>query len=187
MDEFEELTQDLEQPEDEEDQSTADDMEADEGSEESDDISADEGGADEKRVNDLMSKWQKEQARADKLEKRLAALEAKGNDDTAVNPQQWVEVMRQTARDQVYASEPRLARYGIEPDAIEGDTPAAMQASLTNLRNLIDRIETDASNRTLKKAGLTANSKGAAAKRGPTIPDSDDDFEKLVAQAKGLI
>jgi len=61
-----------------------------------------------------------------------------------------------------------------------------MQASLTNLKNLIDRIETDASNRTLKKAGLTASNKGTAAKRGPEIPASDEDFEKLVAEAKGL-
>ena len=184
MDEFDELTADVQEDEDEQDQTVADDDAEVEGSEESDTDDANEGDA--KRVNDLMSKWQKAEARNQKLEQRLAALEAKGTEDTA-DPQEWVGLMRQTARDQVYSSEPRLARYGIEPDAIEGDTPAAMQASLTNLRNLIDRIETDASNRTLKKAGLTANAKGSAAKRGPEIPDGDEDFEQLVAQAKGLI
>lgn len=184
MDEFDELTADLREDEDEEDQTVTDGTEAVEGSEESDEDGTDEGDA--KRVNDLMSKWQKAEARNKKLEQRLAALEAKGSTDTGVDPQQWVQVMRQTARDQIYSSEPRLARYGIEPEAIEGDTPASMQASLTNLRNLIDRIETDASNRTLKKAGLTASAKGSAAQRGPEIPDSDEDFEKLVAQAKGL-
>ena len=185
MDEFDELTADLQEDEDEQDQNDTDAEEGADGSEESNEGAAEDGGT--KRVNDLMSKWQKAEARNKKLEERLAALEAKGSTDTDVDPQQWVQVMRQTARDQIYASEPRLARYGIEPEAIEGDSPASMQASLTNLRNLIDRIETDASNRTLKKAGLTANAKGSAAQRGPEIPDSDEDFERLVAQAKGMI
>ena len=186
MDQFDEFgmpTEGTDEGEDQ-DQDELGDEGAAEGSEESND--GEPEAEDQKRVNDLMSKWQKAEAKNQKLEERLAALEAKGNEETGPDPNQWVQLMRQTARDQIYGSEPRLARYGIEPDAIEGDTPAAMQASLTNLRNLIDRIETDASNRTLKRAGLTADSRNTATQRGPKIPESDDDFEKLVAQVKGL-
>ena len=181
MDEFDVESQDEAEDEDQIDTEDSEDLE---GSEESSDEGADDGDA--KRVNDLMSKWQKAEARNKKLEERLNALESKGTEGTADDPNQWVKVMKQTARDSIYASDPRLARYGIEPDAISGDTPAEMQASLTQVKNLIDRIETDSSNRTLKKAGLTASNKGSASVKGPEIPESDEDFEKLVAQAKGL-
>jgi len=175
LDDTEDVTQD---PVD-----TDDDVDA-AGSEESNEAATADDG-DQKRINDLMSKWQKAEAANKKLEERLAKLESQGRDDEA-NPQQWVNLMRQSTRDQIYESEPRLARYGIEPTAIEGNTPAEMRASMTNLVALIDRIETDASNRTLKKAGLTANQVGGRVEKGPSIPESDEDFEKLVAQAKGM-
>ena len=182
--EYDELLSDIEGEEDtneETDQGASSDDDGDvDGSEESSGAEPEQGEG--KRINDLMSKWQKAESRAKKAEEERDALQQKG--DGAPDPKMWVELMREQARDTVYASDPRLARYGIEPSAIDGDTPQAMQASLSTLKGLIDRIETDASNRTLKKHGLTADVKGKAAERGPVIPESDEDFEKLVEKIR---
>ena len=140
---------------------------------------------DDKRVNDLMSKWQKSEARNKELNERLETLEQKGKPaGTEDNPEEWIQYMRESARDSVYASEPRLEKYGIDPSVIEGDTPASMKASLAALTGLMDRIETDSSNRTLKKAGITPDARGSAAKKAIVIPDNDEDFEAMVQKIK---
>lgn len=174
--------------EEEQDQFDGDDGENTEDPDGSAEGATTDAGPADKRINDLMSKWQRAEADNQKLRRQLAAQQAQGNARPPADApgNEWITFMRQTARDQIFASEPRLARYGFEPDAISGETPAEMQAALTNLRNLIDRIETDASNRALKRAGLTPSAKGSTAERGPEIPEDDEAFEALVAKAKGL-
>lgn len=187
MDEFEDL---MGQAAPEGDEDTSSDEEAPvegdaeaEGSEESEDTEADP--ATEKRVNDLMSKWQKAEERNKKLEAQLkAAATPDGTPDPSSDPKVWVQYMREQARDQIYASDPRFAQYGIEPSAIEGETPDSMRASATRWGTIMDKIESDASSKSLKKAGLTAAAQGGAATKGPVIPESDEDFEALVQKAK---
>lgn len=148
-------------------------------------------GDDQKRVNDLMSKWQKAEARANAAEAReqvlvTAAAAAPGGTPDVGNPEQWIALLREQARDQIYRSDPRLARYGIEASAIQGGTPDQMRASLASQAVLIDRIEGQVSSDVLKKHGLNPDLKGGG--RPPTTPDitkmSEADFDALVASVK---
>lgn len=183
MDQFDDL--DLGEDQDE-DQVDGDDNEENAADPDGSEEGATNDAVTTKRINDLMSKWQKADAENKRLQRQIAQQsQAQETTQGGAPGSEWVDFMRQTARDQIYASEPRLARYGFEPDAIGGGTPAEMQAALTNLRSLIDRIETDASNRTLKRAGLTPDVKGSRAERAPEIPEDDEAFEALVAKAKG--
>ena len=186
MDEFEEIMGEDPPVEDEDaqDEDAPDEGEADaDGSEESEGTEAD--APSKKRIDDLMSKWQKSEARNKKLTEQLKnAAKPDGAPDPSDDPKVWVDYMRQQTRDTIYGSDPRFAAYGIEPSAIEGDTPDSMRASATRWGTIMDKIESDASSKTLKKAGLTASAQGGAATKGPVIPESDEDFEKLVQQAK---
>lgn len=183
MDEFDGVVNNDAEDESEVDEIGTADDDVSSGSEESTSGASDGGEA--KRVNDLMSKWQRAEAQNEKLQKRLDALEAKGTTKSDA-PNDWVEVVRSTARDQIYGSDPRLKTYGIKPEAIDGNTPAEMRASFEGLKSLVDRIETDASNAALKKAGLTASQTGGTAEKVRDVPDSDEDFEKLVQATKDL-
>ena len=121
-----------------------------------------DSGNSDTRINDLMSKWQSEQSRANALEARLAALEGSGsgnggNEGSAPagdDLKEERELIRTAARQSLYASEPRLAQLGIEPDAIEGTTAAEMQASFKKLTGLLDKVEGSTRTKLVKELGL---------------------------------
>lgn len=149
-----------------------------------------DGAADgeEKRVNDLMSKWQQAEARAEKLERRLAALESSNAAGPQEGSEQWIRLMQDQARDQVFRSDPRLEKYGLGPSDIEGDTPEQMRSSAKRWGEIMGRIETDATNAALKKHGLSADVKGGSNAKLPDFGKmSDEDFDALIDRTKGRL
>jgi len=164
---------------------------------ESDGAPEDDTPGDSERVRALMSMWQKEQARANKLEAELAKTRtgttgateptstSSGDGETA----EHLTFMREMTRDTLYQSDPRLSRYGFDATSIEGATPSQMKASLKNIQSVIDRIEGDTSNRTLKKHGLTPSIKDgggpADRKQRKSIAEmSDEEIDRLVNKVK---
>jgi hypothetical protein len=140
---------------------------------------------DTKRINDLMSKWQKAEERANKAEKLLKEQQP-GSAQPTGEAAMWIEVMREAARDQVFGSDPRFAKYQLESSLIEGTTPEQMRQSATRLGAIIDRIESDAQQSVLKKHGLSPDQRGGAAQRLPDFGQmSDEEFARAVAKAKG--
>lgn len=116
--------------------------------------------SDSKRINDLMSKWQAAEAKATRLETELARNKTQGggrNGGGSPAPKpgdEWIEFQRQMVREQLYNSEPRFKAYGIEPDAISGQTPQEMKAAFDRQRGLVEKIETAARNAVLQEHGL---------------------------------
>lgn len=148
-----------------------------------------------KRIDDLMSKWQKEEARANALqatlEEKSKAPKSKGTGADKGEPkgdpvlQQWLELAKSQARDQVFASDSRFAEYGFDPSSITGDTPEEMKASSQRLSELIDKMYSRVSSATLKKHGLSPEVKSGAPHKGKNINDmSSDEFEKYLERQK---
>lgn len=163
----------------------------------SDESAPQDGGTpdpkDSKRVNDLMSKWQSEQARANRLEAELAAAKGqqKGDagDGTASDGagNEFVEFQRELTRKALFDSDPRFAAYGLDPSAIEGQTVAEMRASVERQKKLVDAVETKARNKALREHGIAPDAgagSGGSAKPVDYDSMSKEDFEK--ALAKGL-
>lgn len=166
----------------------ADDNDGTEGAPPDDDNSESDE-PESKRVNDLMSNWQKEQARANRLQAELDALKApksKGRAKATAAPEEneFVQFAREQTRNTLYASDPRLAQYGIDVTAITGSTPAEMQASLNGHRKMIDSLESRIRNDVLREHGLAPDvvSDGTRERRtrGFDPNMSDADFEKLL-------
>jgi hypothetical protein len=145
-----------------------------------------------KRVDDLMSKWQKAEERA----KRAEAALAKSKDGSAPTGErrskppegvdEWMSVAREFAVDQVYRSEPRFERYGIERSRLSGSTPQEIRENAETLTKLVDAIETRARNDALLEHGITPDSAGGgvSTKLANVASMPEDEFEALVAQAK---
>ena len=177
--------QDLDSTEDEND--TEDTSDTDGDGDTSD--TGDAGAA--KRIKDLQSKADKEQARANKLQSQLDALNAQKKSPTddgkrssgAVPPElrQWLDAAKDQARTRFYESEPRFKEYGIDPGLIQGDTPEEMQASVTRLRKQVAKIETQIRQKVLTEHGYVEEPKG-----GTPTPKRDwasmssEDFDKEV-------
>lgn len=143
-------------------------------------------GKSETRINDLMSKWQKAEDRNRKLEERLAALEKGASPTDASQVAQYVQMMQEQARDQVFRSDPRFARYQLETSLIEGTTPDQMRRSAERLGAILDAIETDAQNAALKKHGLSPEVRGGEAERVPDFGKmSDEQFDAYLAKVRG--
>ena len=146
-----------------------------------------DGATDNKRISDLMSKWQKAEARAAKAEADLAKKGAQGAATGGNAGQEWLELFREQARDQIYRSDPRLAEYGIDPSSISGDTPAAMRESAALVIALVDKLETGVQDRVMKRHGLSPEVKSGPTSKGKSYADmSDEEIEKELARAKGL-
>jgi hypothetical protein len=116
----------------------------------------------ETRINDLMSKWQSEQAKNAQLEARLAALEAgAGNGGESRSAErdaetnEFLELAREQGRSALFASDPRFAQYGFEVTAIEGQSAKEMQASAARLRGVIEKVEGSARTNALREFGLS--------------------------------
>lgn len=154
-----------------------------------------DGSKDSKRISDLMSKWQKAEARAKAAEGKLtgSAAPAGAGDGNApptvaeMPPEvrAWLETAKDAARERVYNADPRFAKYGIDEALIDGETPDAMRAAAGRVKALIDGIETKARNDALAEFGLTpATAGGGSPKLGDVAAMSDKEFEALVAKAK---
>lgn len=142
-----------------------------------------------KRINDLMSRAQKAEARAAKAEAALAkaAGESKGDqggDVAGGEPNEFVQFARENARNTLFASDPRLADYGLTADAISGETVAEMRASLVAQKKLIDGIESAARNKILREHGLDPEvSTGAASEKTPDFASmSNEEFRKFLEE-----
>lgn len=140
-----------------------------------------------KRISDLMSKWQKEQARANAAEDRLKALEGgKAEPEIPADVKAWMDVAKDAARERVYNSDPRFAEYGIEQALLEGDTPDAMKASAKRVKDLIDSIETKARAEVLAEHGIYPDFTGSTPVAKTDFASmSDAEFDKVVAQHGG--
>jgi hypothetical protein len=183
--------------EDEEEAATDDSTESDEAPD------GDEGG-ETPRLRALMSLWQKEQAKANRLEKEVERLSAGGTPTTTTTEDgtppagnngetsEHLAFMRSMTRDTLFASDPRLATYGFSPDAIEGNSPTQMRTSLKNLQTMIDRIEGVSTSKTLKKHGMvpsiTEGGGPADRKRTKSVENmTDEEFNKLTERVKGTL
>lgn len=118
----------------------------------------------EARINALMSKWQKAEAAKAKAEAELARLKGADKGDDGKNRSSQVDesekefraLLAENARKILYESEPRLRQYEIGVDAIEGDTPAEMRASLVRQTKIIDLLESKITDNVLAEHGLAA-------------------------------
>lgn len=171
------------------------DLDADEADDSESDTSAPpkaEPSADnsEKRTNDLMSKWQAEQAKSAKLEKELASLKSakqpapKGSATSDGNPDadEFLKFTRESARKQLYDGDPRLGEYGVDLDAITGSTLAEMKKSFKSQVALVDTIETKARNRVLSEHGLSPEVEAGQGAEGlPSFSSmSDKEFAEFL-------
>lgn len=144
------------------------------------------GDAESKRLKDLMSNWQKEQARNAKLEAELKSLKTKNpTNESIASPvaTEFMDFARESARNSLYASDPRFAKYKIPVSAISGDTPAAMQESVKEQRALLDSLETQIRRDVMVEHGIDAEVTSGRGVESLGIANmSDDDFAKLVAK-----
>lgn len=151
-----------------------------------------------KRINDLMSRAQKAEARADKAEKALEASAAKDqgqrsegqapakDGDADPTREEWISAQREFLRERALNSDARFEEYGIGLDDLTGDTPAEIKASVKRFQTLIDAVETKARTRLLQEYGLNPEIAGQAMDPKVDIDGmSESDFNKLVDKARG--
>lgn len=136
-----------------------------------------------KRIRDLQSRADANEARANKAEQALAAALGKGSGTEANDPgtQALLQELREASLDAVYGDYPELRKYGIERSLIEGSTRAEMRESATSIVGLIKAVATKARNETLEQHGIKAEPTGNT--RKPPVDYSsmkDEDFEKLL-------
>lgn len=174
--------QNLEPDDDTQDDNIEDD--AGDGSAEDDAASKAPKKSGDKRVDDLMSKWQAAEARASKAEKALKARSAgEGNAAGANDPavQALIADLRESNLDAVYASFPELSEFGIERSLIEGANRTEMRENAESLVALIKNVSTKARNKALADAGVDAELSGASRKPPVDFGQmSDEDFVKLL-------
>lgn len=167
------------QNEEESDEET--DEETEEGSEEgSEEGKPPKGEA--KRIADLMSKAQKEEARANKAEAALKAVRgesgAAGSNDPATKA--LMAELREASLDAVFGEYTELRDYGIDRALIEGTTRAEMRGSADALVALIRNVSTKARNKALADAGVKPEPSNAR-KPGKSVADmSDEEFLKML-------
>lgn len=137
---------------------------------------------DDKRVRDLMSKWQKAEARARKAEQALSSSQV--SDTSGQDP--WLAAARESVIDRVYASDPRYEKYGIERNFFAATQPDVVFGAARELSALLDGVEARARESVASEAGYTPEI-GGAASNAPRIDVNalnDDDFETLVRKVK---
>ena len=172
-------------------------VDGDEDAEDADE-SGSEAGADDapqdpkdKRIRDLMSNWQKEQAKVTRLEAQLARRNTDAGDDSApaqgapAADEGFNEILRESAREALYKSDPRLAKFGFKPDVITGATAEEMKQSLASQKAFLDAVEGKVRNEVLAEHGLTNDAAGGSAESPQDYASmSSEDFAKLVSRVK---
>lgn len=148
----------------------------------------------DKRVNDLMAAFRREQARANKAEAALAKLNPQaptagqpeaGSAPAAGQLEEYLSLARESAREQLFKSIPELAEAGLTASDIAGTSVEEMRASALGHQKLIQGIATRTRQNVLAEHGLTADIGGSGARSEPKdwslMPK--DEFEKAVAAA----
>lgn len=164
------------------------------------DDTADDAGAGEpakgdadKRISDLQSAKDKETARANKLQKQLEKLQARGADtddggaEGSKDPEDSAlrQELREASLDAVFGEFEQLRSYGIDRALIEGATRAEMRESATALVALIKSVETKARNAVMKEHGIKAEPTGTSRTPPKSYGDmSADEIEKEIERAK---
>lgn len=147
-----------------------------------------------KRINDLMSKWQASEAENARLKAQLDGGDAqptkgKRQRRQSEDQDQFMEFAREQARNTLFGSDPRLAKYGVAPDAITGTTPEEMRESFSRQQKLIDSLESKIRNEVLQQHGLDLGVAGGG--RQENTPDfgkmSQDEFIKYIERRDGLL
>lgn len=162
-------------------------------------LPADEGSAPDdprdKRIKDLMSKWQKAEARARRAEAAASGPksgEASRDAAPAEAPSlpaeaaAWVTAAREMAVDRIFESDPRFAEYGISKDDLDGATPDQVRASAERYRRLIDGLEGRVRNKVLAEHGFAPEL--GTESRAPKKSYADmtaEEFEAEIARAIG--
>ena len=150
----------------------------------------------DKRVNDLMSKWQSAEAEKKRLAARIAELEGSGTSNGGENrsaPQsaeanEFLELAREQARTSLFQSDPRLAQYGFEVSAIEGTSAKDMQASLKRLLSVVERVESSARSNALREFGLSPEvASGGRDKGFDPMTASDEEIAKMADRMLGRL
>lgn len=115
----------------------------------------------DKRYNDLMSKWQKAEARAKKLEEAMKSSDGstqapKAGSTDVVDPKlkAWLEEAAADVADRAYRSDPRFEQYGISASEFRGESPEEIRNKVKQTRELIDKMETRIRNAILAEHGL---------------------------------
>lgn len=147
----------------------------------------DNSDAESKRVADLMSKWQKAEARAQKAEAALnktGGKQTKGKKSQSDFLSEFEQFAREDARQRLFNGDPRFAKYGLEADVIRGESFEEMRASAAAQAKMLDSLESRIRNEVLAEHGLEAGISGASAGRESNLPDfgsmSEEDFEKFI-------
>jgi hypothetical protein len=141
------------------------------------------------------SKYDKSEAKANRLQKELDAVRASAAAGVAPPPaparrngavDPWVEASKDNFRDELYKSDPRFASLGLEPTLIVGATPGEMRSSFDSLRTSVDRMESGIRQRVLVEHGLepeVGSGERATNLNYGTMPK--EEFDKLVERALG--
>jgi len=142
------------------------------------------GSPDDKRVSDLMSKWQKAEARAKKAEATLAS--AGGTTVSNHDPDPWLVAARDSVIDSVYEKDPRFARYGIGRDFFITADPSVTKGAAAELSALLDGIEARAREDAAQGVGYVPELGSGGGTRAPIDFENmkSEDFEALVAKVK---
>ena len=140
----------------------------------------------DKRVSDLMSKWQKAEARAKKLEEQVAAQGRSPAPAASSGVDPWLLAARDAVIDKVYEADPRYERYGIRRDFFVATDPSVTKGAAAELSALLDGIEARAREDAAAGVGYVPELGGGSASREPIDFDTmkKEDFEALVAKAK---
>jgi len=165
-----------------------DEGEETEGSEESTEEEPKPKSGEDKRVKDLQSKADKAEARANKAEAALKALQAGEQGNGSKDPERdaLLAELRESSLDAVYGEFQELRDFGIDRTLIEGGTRAEMRESATALVGLIKSVATKARNQALKEAGVNPEPISGTRSKPKSYADmSTEDFEKEIARAKG--
>jgi hypothetical protein len=164
-------------------------------SEETDDAASADKGSEEsssaKRIRELQSKADKAEARANKLEKQLSKAQSSSarvdkGDGGAVPPEvkEWLSSVEGRLRDSLYAEDPRFSQYKLDPELITGGTPAEMQDSQKQLREFVDKMESEIRNAVLVEHGFRPEPK-ASPRSAPVnyATMTSEEFAKIEAEA----
>lgn len=147
----------------------------------------------DKRIRDFQAKADAETARANKAEKRLAALEAAmketgaedGKPPAKADGDGSQDIILDMARMFAFQQNPRLAEYGLTAADLNGATPNAIAEHATELIERFEKIETRVKNKVLADQGLApevdAGSPPASARDFSKMPTAD--FEKVMNEA----
>lgn len=154
---------------------------------------AGEKSSSDKRVNDLMGKWQAEQARANRLQTELEAAKgtaksaggSQGNSAGGADPavSEFQDFVREDARRRLFDSDPRFASYGMDSSAITGSTLAEMKESVKRSKALLDGMETRVRGKVLEEHGLDPEVTAGGREPSMGIGEmSDSDFAKFLQE-----